>query len=33
MIASSLPEGGTLHPNAPAFFAMTFSIKFTKVAK
>jgi hypothetical protein len=33
MIAASLPEGVTLHPNAPAYFVVTFSIKFTKVAK
>ena len=33
MIATSLPEGVTLHPNAPAVFVVTFSIKFTKAAK
>ena len=33
MIAMFLPSGITLHPNAPAYFVVTFSIKFTKVAK
>ena len=33
MIAFSLPEGVTLDTTAPDFFVVTFSIKFTKVAK
>lgn len=31
MIGLFLPTGITLHPNAPAYFVVTFSIKFTKV--
>lgn len=33
LISTFLPTGITLHPNAPAFFVVTFSIKFTKAAK
>jgi hypothetical protein len=32
MVALSLPPGTTLHPSSPAFFVVTFSIKFSKVA-
>ncbi len=33
MVALFLPTGMTLHPDAPAFFVVTFSIKFTKAGK
>jgi hypothetical protein len=32
MISMFLPTGMTLHVNAPAYFVVTFSIKFTKAA-